>query len=774
MKYQQKITVLLVLVYILLSGDSFAKESKIHGDTSIQSSQKNGQLKIAKFSTDSAKAIAENDFTFIDELYELSGDDYCEGFNRAMFSTNVFLINNLMYPAVYGYSSVVPKYGMERIKSFFHNILFVKRFMASCLQAKFSGAGIETLRFLTNTTIGIAGFYDPAKDWFGLDIHEEDFGQVFTTWGFGHGSYLHLPAYGPTNVRDGIGHIFDAAFDPRTYLFFGIGSGTVALEKLNEGAMGYRDLDMMINAFADPYEISKQLYYVNRYIKQHDIDNAGVMEQKYIASMKDAVNTHMQQSAKREAMKKKTPEPNRLNVVPPEYALLVDVDLAEFHAQNPEVDTMRYSNFDIQNDKKSVWVDVSPWNDDFYNQSVVREIQLKKDAPEFMYKLWLQTIEDEDHENHGDVNLTAPLAVVCPGTGASIFSFESAAMAELLHQNGYHVAIMSNSFSYNFMEAASTAILPGFTPLDAKDMQYAIDGIFYDLTTNLDLRPQRKAIIGLSMGGLQTLFLAQLEKINPKLFVDKFIAINSPCNLLYAVDKVDSLSKAWNNWKKEEQLYNSVVAGAKYMHSSNKVHAPLNAKKKKLEAKNDNDKVKPTADGKGQIIDQNSDAEKLMEELMEELLPYSKIEAQALIALNFKITLAETIYTIESMRKKSELFPEFHQRRKTPFYQKVYKFTFRDYVKKYLLKGLEKHYNKQLSLHRMNEEASLISVSRDVLRSDKVRIYLTIDDLFVDKKHLRNLNARAGKNLIVFSNGGHLGLLYIKQFQDHLIKELEH
>ena len=188
------------------------------------------QKNVEAENTKSDEIKKEDDFTFIDELYQLSGEDSCETFNRAMFSTNVFLVDNVMYPAMYGYSSVMPKYGMERLRNFFQNILFVRRFMANCLQAKFSGAGVETLRFLTNTTIGIAGFYDPAKHWFDLDAHDEDFGQVFTTWGFGHGSYLHLPVYGPTNVRDGIGVIFDAAFDPRTYLFFGIGSGAVALK----------------------------------------------------------------------------------------------------------------------------------------------------------------------------------------------------------------------------------------------------------------------------------------------------------------------------------------------------------------------------------------------------------------------------------------------------------------------------------------------------------------------------------------------------------------
>ena len=745
MKNYKMKTIVLSLVILLTTG--------LFNNNNLNASEQSSKEKNSKLQSG---IVSKNDFTFIDELYQLSGDDSCESFNRSMFSTNVFLIDNLMYPAVYGYSAVMPKYGMERFKSFFHNILFVRRFMANCLQAKFTGAGVETLRFLSNTTVGLAGFYDPAKHWFGLDSHEEDFGQVFTTWGFNHGAYLHLPVYGPTNVRDGIGVAFDSLFDPRTYLFFGIGSGAVALEKLNEGSMGYRDLDMMLNSFADPYEISKQLYYVTRYIKQHDIDNAAVMEQKYMTSLKEAVNSHMQNKAKKNAQKI---ERDRLTKVPSEYEVLVDIDLSEFHTQDPEVDTMRYSNFDIQNDKDSAWVDVSPWNDDFYNQSKIRKIQLKKNAPEYMYKLWLQTANDDDGEETSDIDTSASIAVIVPGTGASIFSIESAAMAELIHSQGYHVVIMSNSFSYNFMEGASSAMSPGYTPLDAKDVQFAIDGIFYDLRTNLKLRPNKRAVVGLSMGALQTLFLADLEKQNPKLFIDKFIAVNTPVNLLYAVDKIDSLAKAWDHWKREEQLYNSVIAGTKYLKSNSIVHEPLKFSPR-LVNKNKKEQI-----GSKEI--DNS------EKLMQELLPYSKVEAQALIALNFKITLAETIYTIEKERKVSKYFPDFHQKHKTPFYQEVYKFKFRDYVEKYLLEGINNYYNHNLSLARLNEKASLQSIPKDVLRSEKVRIFLTLDDLFVAKKDLRWLNKRAGDRLTVFSNGGHLGLLYIKLFQDHFIKELK-
>jgi len=64
-----------------------------------------------------------------------------------------------------------------------------------------------------NSTVGILGLLDVATEW-GLEKHEEDFGQTFGRWGMDTGAYIVLPLFGPRNVRDGVGLALDLAAGP--------------------------------------------------------------------------------------------------------------------------------------------------------------------------------------------------------------------------------------------------------------------------------------------------------------------------------------------------------------------------------------------------------------------------------------------------------------------------------------------------------------------------------------------------------------------------------
>jgi phospholipid-binding lipoprotein MlaA len=78
----------------------------------------------------------------------------------------------------------------------------------------------ELTRLVINSTIGGAGFTDPAKKYFHLELQDEDFGQTLGHHGNGTGSHLELPFFGPSNVRDAFGLVVDLALDPVTLLMF--------------------------------------------------------------------------------------------------------------------------------------------------------------------------------------------------------------------------------------------------------------------------------------------------------------------------------------------------------------------------------------------------------------------------------------------------------------------------------------------------------------------------------------------------------------------------
>jgi len=140
--------------------------------------------------------------------------DPLEGYNRVMTAFNDKLILWILTPIATGYRTVVPDAPRQGVKNFFHNLLFPLRFVNNLLQFKLVNAGEETLRFVTNSTIGVLGLWDPAKAWFGLQPHEEDFGQTLGFYGVGAGPHIVLPFFGPSNLRDTFAMVPDNFLDP--------------------------------------------------------------------------------------------------------------------------------------------------------------------------------------------------------------------------------------------------------------------------------------------------------------------------------------------------------------------------------------------------------------------------------------------------------------------------------------------------------------------------------------------------------------------------------
>ena len=140
------------------------------------------------------------------------------GYNRVMTDFNDSLYVWVLDPVARGYRWVLPYAARRGVKNFFHNLLFPLRFVNNALQLKIKNAGEEFLRFSINSTIGILGFWDPAKEWFDLEAHEEDFGQTLGYYGVGGGFHVVLPFLGPSNVRVMFSLYPDMQMDPVNYV----------------------------------------------------------------------------------------------------------------------------------------------------------------------------------------------------------------------------------------------------------------------------------------------------------------------------------------------------------------------------------------------------------------------------------------------------------------------------------------------------------------------------------------------------------------------------
>ena len=165
--------------------------------------------------------VYDDDFDLEDEFEDPSETerfDPLSGYNRFMTKVNDKLYFWALKPVAKGYKKVVPETGRVAINRFFNNLLFPVRFVNNVLQFKVKEAGTELGRFCINSTVGILGFRDPAKDWLGLEAYPEDFGQTLGHYGIGGGFHIVLPILGPSNLRDTIAFVPDHFLDPVTYV----------------------------------------------------------------------------------------------------------------------------------------------------------------------------------------------------------------------------------------------------------------------------------------------------------------------------------------------------------------------------------------------------------------------------------------------------------------------------------------------------------------------------------------------------------------------------
>jgi phospholipid-binding lipoprotein MlaA len=141
--------------------------------------------------------------------------DPFEGFNRGVYRFNETFDDYLAKPVATVYRKALHAEIRNRVSNFFANIQDIMIGANNLLQGKFEDGVNDWARFAFNSTFGLLGIHDVASEW-GLEKHNEDFGQTFGRWGAPPGPYLILPFLGSSTVRDTAGTALDWTFAPLT------------------------------------------------------------------------------------------------------------------------------------------------------------------------------------------------------------------------------------------------------------------------------------------------------------------------------------------------------------------------------------------------------------------------------------------------------------------------------------------------------------------------------------------------------------------------------
>jgi phospholipid-binding lipoprotein MlaA len=143
--------------------------------------------------------------------------DPWESFNERTFSFNFNVLDRYgLKPAAKVWSRAVPLAVRHGLANMFDNLAMPRRFVNKILQGRLPGAGEELARFVLNSTVGVAGFFDVAVR-LGLHESDADTGQTLGVYGIKPGPYLVLPVLPPLTARDAVGYAADSFMDPLSY-----------------------------------------------------------------------------------------------------------------------------------------------------------------------------------------------------------------------------------------------------------------------------------------------------------------------------------------------------------------------------------------------------------------------------------------------------------------------------------------------------------------------------------------------------------------------------
>lgn len=623
-----------------------------------------------------------------DYACEFVGNDTCENFNRKIFIFNTKLNKYVIRPVNIAWASVMPQYGIDRVQNFYTNMKYPIRLAGCLLQKDFQASKTETVRFLTNTTLGIVGLYDPAKDKFKIEPCDEDIAQALAYYKVKKGPYLVLPVINPGNTRDVAGELLDLPLDPSAYIMGPVSLVSTGVSLVNETTSMQPLLKAIDSDYADPYQITKQLSGIAQYIKNTNLDRKDVLAEK----------TASQNIVKISNISDNSEQNLNLNA---------DIELKNYNPQGPLVDSMRTMFFDGQNLNNSIWSEMSVWNKTFKKQIKTSSVNIDFMRPNYKYRYILQK------------NKTAPVAIIYPSIGEGIMSDESVMQAKILYEAGYSVVIEGSTFQWEFVKSMPNNYKPGLPSRDAYYSRILTSMILNQLQGKYACRFNKKILVGNSFGALTELFVAAQEESDNTLGISKYIAINPPIEIFYALKKLDKFSQEWKNDPSDIKL-RAAIAAQKVVQVSQKI-----------------------SDKKNHTV--------------EESLPFTNDEAKLAIGFTMKQKLSDVVFTIENAPTS----------RKSGIYDSINNMSFYDYVQKYIVSGQDK------SFDQLSYDSSLYSISAFLQKNKKYKIYHSLDDCFVSPDQLNWLKKQTGNKSVFFSNGSHLGFLYRKEFLDEFKNDIK-
>jgi hypothetical protein len=133
----------------------------------------------------------------------------------------------------------------------------------------------------------------------------------------------------------------------------------------------------------------------------------------------------------------------------------------------------------------------------------------------------------------------ARLVFILSGLGSNPYFGLATYYATLFHKGGSHVVVLPSPMTWNFALAASRSGVPGYAPADARDLYEAMQRILSLLRTRYAVKIEGIDFMGASLGALEGAYLSVIDAEERTIGIDKYLLVNPPIDLGYALMKID-------------------------------------------------------------------------------------------------------------------------------------------------------------------------------------------------------------------------------------------
>ena len=550
--------------------------------------------------------------------------DPIEPLNRVFWAFNKGLMTDVVKPTSKIYRFIVAQPVRRGIGNFGRNLTYPGRLINNLLQGKWDGARDETYRFVCNTTVGVAGFFDVGTKW-KIPKSDADFGQTFGQWGWKPHCFIMLPLYGPSNERDTVGLTADSAANPLLYILpykFELNDPLTYL-----GPYSYFSYAVMYNDLSDS---------VREYVRFSQAEMDPYSEIQYAWTFARA---------------------NRVA----DFQVKGKQDPSSLETLESVFFTYKYPEFPDLGKTRSVLIPATGKRLDF--------------------TYWLQPGK-------------APVVYIVPGLGSHRLALPAIALAELVYKNGFSAVCVSSPFNSEFMEHASTAAMPAYLPVDGHDLQVALTDIDHRLNALHPGRLGDKALMGYSMGALESLYIASTDSTNPLPLIkfDRYVAINTPVRMSHGISKLDEFYQAPLSW-------------------------PVAQRTDDLE----NTFLKVAALSKSTLTPQTS-------------LPFDAVESKFLIGLTFRLALRDIIYSSQRRHNQGVLQHPIRKFRRDPVYQEILQYSFGDYFKKFVIPYYHGNGMTEATAEALEKAGDLQTYSAGLRANPNIRVTSTTKTIFCSSR----------------------------------------